>query len=121
VLAGLREAYSTRLGIGLLTRRAAGVLLLVDEGTEQGQEYIMWRLVLRMSLKNGSLEVLHCVSLAVGIGDFPHLWADRITLLRQAAVTLPVLEELATNCLVRFGEPETLFLRMCSVARCRLT
>ena len=85
----------------LLAGRAAGIFLLVEKCAEQRKEHVIGRRVFGVQLEHRALEVLHRVGLAVGVRDLLHLARDRIALLGQAAVRVPVLQELAAYGLAR--------------------
>src|SRR5689334_24666813 len=57
-----------------------------------------------MKFKDGALEILHRVGLAVEITLLLELVADRVALLGQAAVLLPVVPEAAADPMPRLGE-----------------
>jgi hypothetical protein len=57
-----------------------------------------------MILEYGTFEILHSVGVAVQLAYFHELATDRIALLGQTPVLLPVSEELAADYFIRFRE-----------------
>lgn len=82
------------------------MLLPVLEGAKLGEEHIIRRLVLGVVLEYRPLEVLHGIRLAVEIGDFGELLGNRVTLLHQATILPPVLQEPATYTLPCFRDED---------------
>ena len=82
------------------------ILTLVAECAKLGEQYVIWRSVLRVRFEHGALEVLHAVGLAIQIARFRELVGDGIALLGEAAVLLPVGQECATYTLACFGEED---------------
>ena len=56
-----------------------------------------------MHLEHSPLEILHGVGLAVDVALLLELVGDRIALLGQSAVAVPVRQELATYSVTRSG------------------
>src|SRR5438067_2048127 len=89
-LIGLREVNGAWIVVGNLVWRAGGVLLAIGHHAEQRKKHVVGRLVCGVKLKDGSLEVLHVVGLAVYRGLLFEQGRDRIALLQEATILGPV-------------------------------
>src|SRR4051794_10910756 len=88
-----------RLGHRLGRRAARGVFLPVAEGAQLRKQYVVRRPVLRVRLEDRALEILDGVGLAVEVAPLLKLLGDGIALLGQAAVGIPIGQELALHVL----------------------
>ena len=77
-----------------MTRRFLQVALLVEGCAQEREEHVIWRVVFRVEFEDGPLKILNGVRIAVDIANFLQLVGDGVSLLGQAAVAVPVFEEL---------------------------
>src|ERR1041385_528541 len=103
-LTRLSVQYRARGVVWLLIGCAFRVFLFVQEVAEQREEHVVRRLVLWMCLEYCPLEILHGVDFTVGIAALLHLFGDGVTLLGQAAVAVPIVEEFAAHGLACLRE-----------------
>ena len=79
----------------------AGAIL---ERAKLGEQHIIGSLVLRVHLEHCALKVLYRVGLAVQVRFLLKFVGNRIALLGQATVTVPVVEELPAYRMARLLE-----------------
>src|SRR5215203_3007685 len=80
------------------------LLVVVEHPQEREQHFTFGARVLRVQFEDSALIVLDGVSFAVGVVYFLKLLRDRVTLLRQSTVGLPVPAECASRRKTGFVE-----------------
>src|SRR5437588_9867335 len=76
------------------------------EAEQAEQHFGVGSCIFRVELEAGTLCVLNCVGLAVCGILFEHRLGDRVAEVREAAILLPVLEEVPTQCMLDLREIE---------------
>src|SRR5437870_5806893 len=82
----------------------ASVLLPVPQRTQLGEQHIVRRWVLGVVLENRPLEILHIPGFVVEVGQVDPEVGNREALLRQRAMSVPVVEEDAGHALAGLRE-----------------
>src|SRR5437773_538791 len=83
-----------------------GITILVScpERAKLREQHVIWRLVLRVILEHGPLEILDCIGVPVQVALLLKLAGDGEALLSQTAVCLPVGQKPTAHRLARFRE-----------------
>src|SRR5689334_11669406 len=105
-----------RAGV-LVGRPGRAVALLVLVHTQQAEQHIIRPRVFGMHLKNGALEILHHIALPVGVRDFLYRLTQRVALLVQAAVLVPLGEKAPADGVPRRREKAAVVLRRHAIHR----
>src|SRR5437868_4301424 len=109
VVRWVRTVFNATIGLysmvpPRLRPRARAQLPRLERAQLRQQHLVGRARVLRVQFEDGALEVLHGIGLAVQRADFGELVGDRVALLGEAAVALPVGAELAAQRMAGLGK-----------------